>query len=96
MIVTDQLEPCLIDIEGAEFYDIEHEHSFLEMRFGEYYRYLNDVPLDENRKLFYKFHHHLSLISGGLKLVHRGFPDQQLAQGIADHHTDCALQFIEA
>ncbi|MEK4516569.1 phosphotransferase [Paenibacillus sp. FSL H8-0122] len=96
VIVTDQLEPCLIDIEGAEFYDIEHEHSFLEMRFGEHYRYLNDAPLDENRKRFYKFHHHLSLISGGLKLVHRGFPDQQLARGIADRHTHCALQFIEA
>lgn len=96
VIVTDQLEPYLIDIEGAEFYDIEHEHSFLEMRFGEYYRYLNDVQLDENRKLFYKFHHHLSLVAGGLKLVHRGFPDQQLAQGIADRHADCALQFIEA
>ncbi|MEK5032697.1 aminoglycoside phosphotransferase family protein [Paenibacillus sp. FSL R7-0302] len=97
VIVTDQLEPCLIDIEGAEFYDIEHEHSFLEMRFGEHYRrYLNNVQLDENRKRFYKLHHHLSLISGGLKLVHRGFPDQQLARGIADRHTHCALQFIEA
>lgn len=96
VIVTDQLEPCLIDIEGAEFYDIEHEHSFLEMRFGEHYHYLNHVQLDENRKLFYKFHHHLSLVAGGLKLVHRGFPDQQLAQGIADRHAHCALQFIEA
>lgn len=30
----------------------------------------------------------------GLKLIHRGYPDQQTARGIADYHTERALQFI--
>lgn len=95
MVTGKELEPCLIDIEGAEFYDIEHEHSFLEMRFGGFYRYLKNEQLDEDRMRFYKFHHHLSLVSGGLKLLQRGFPDQQLARGILDCHTEYALQYIE-
>ncbi|WP_350356251.1 phosphotransferase family protein [Cohnella hashimotonis] len=28
ILVDDQMQPFLIDIEGAEFYDLEHEHSF--------------------------------------------------------------------
>ncbi|WP_307606950.1 phosphotransferase [Paenibacillus sp. V4I9] len=95
VLVNDKLEPFLIDIEGAMFFDIEHEHSFLELRFGDFYRYLKNDTLDPNRMLFYRFHHHLSLTSGGLKLLHRGFPDQQFAKGLADHHSQCALRFIE-
>lgn len=95
VLVNDHLEPYLIDIEGAQFFDIEHEHSFLEFRFGDYYRYLKNDTLDPNRMLFYRFHHHISLTSGGLKLLHRGFPDQQFAKALADHHSRCALRFIE-
>lgn len=95
VLVTDDLEPYFIDIEGAEFYDIEHEHSFMEFRFGEFYRYLKNDNLDVNRKLFYQFHHHLSLISAGLKLVHRGYPDQKTARDISNYHTKRALRFVE-
>lgn len=95
VLVNEGLEPYLIDIEGASFFDIEHEHSFLEFRFGDHYRYLKNDTLDPNRMLFYQFHHHISITSGGLKLLHRGFPDQQFAKDIADHHSKCALRFIE-
>ncbi|MCC3376086.1 phosphotransferase [Cohnella sp. REN36] len=95
VLVNDRHEPYLIDIEGAEFMDIEHEHSFLEFRFGEDYRYLRREGLDADRMAFYRFRHHLSLIAGGLKLLHRGFPDQAFARGLADHHAACALRSIE-
>lgn len=95
VLVNENLEPYLIDIEGASFFDIEHEHSFLEFRFGDYYRYLKNDTLDPDRMLFYRFHHHISLTSGGLKLLHRGFPDQQFAKDLADHHSRCALRFID-
>jgi tRNA A-37 threonylcarbamoyl transferase component Bud32 len=95
LLVNDRLEPYLIDIEGATFFDIEHEHSFLELRFGEYYRYFRNDSLDPNRMVLYRFHHHISLTSGGLKLLHRGFPDQQFALSLAKHHSRCALQFIK-
>ncbi|MCQ6561381.1 phosphotransferase family protein [Paenibacillus mendelii] len=95
VLVNDKLEPYLIDIEGAAFFDIEHEHSFLEFRFGDYYRYLKNDTLDPNRMLFYRYHHHLSLVSGGLKLLHRGFPDQQFAKDLAEGHARSALRFME-
>ncbi|NUU64371.1 phosphotransferase [Paenibacillus agri] len=94
VLVNDRLEPYLIDTEGAMFFDIEHEHSFLEFRFGDFYRYLKNVTLDPSRMLFYRYHHHIALTSGGLKLLHRGFPDQQFATQLAAYHSQCALRFI--
>jgi len=94
VLVNDQLEPCLIDIEGAMFFDIEHEHSFLSFRFGDFYRYLKNDSLDVNRMRFYRFLHHISLAAGGLKLLHRGFPDQRFAEELADYHSKCALRFL--
>lgn len=95
VLVNDKLEPFLIDIEGAMFFDIEQEHSFLEMRFGDFYRYLKNDTLDPDRLLFYQFHHHISLTSGGLKLLHRGFPDQQFAKGLATYQSERMLRFIK-
>lgn len=94
ILVTPNLEPYLIDIEGVTYFDIEHEHSFLEFRFGEHYRYFCHDHLDPDRMAFYRLHHHISLIGGGLKLLHRGFPDRLFAQGIVDHHLRCALQYV--
>ncbi|MFC5528195.1 phosphotransferase family protein [Cohnella yongneupensis] len=93
ILVDDQLQPYLIDIEGAGYFDIEHEHSFLGIRFGEYYRYLENNNLDTNRMAFYRYCHHLSLTSGGLKLLHRNFPDQSFAKGLADYHSRCAFEW---
>lgn len=95
VLFNDRLEPYIIDIEGAMFFDIEHEHSFLEFRFGDFYRYVKKDSLDPQRMLFYRFHHHISLISGGLKLLHRGFPDERFAKELTKHHTECALRFID-
>ncbi|WNS46893.1 phosphotransferase [Paenibacillus sp. MMS20-IR301] len=96
VIILENLEPCLIDIEGAGFFDIEYEHSFMKFRFGELYQYLGNERLDPDRMLFYQYHHHLSLIAAGLKLVHREYPDQQTARNIAEYHTMRALQFLES
>ncbi|OZB98459.1 phosphotransferase family protein [Paenibacillus sp. XY044] len=95
ILVNSNMEPYLIDIEGITFFDIEHEHSFLEFRFGEHYRYFRHEHLDPDRMAFYRLHHHISLIGGGLKLLHRGFPDRRFAQGIVDHHLRCALQYVQ-
>lgn len=95
VLVNGQLEPYLIDIEGAEYFDIEHEHSFLEFRFGESYRYFANPSLDPDRMRFYRYHHFLSLTAGGLKLLHRGFPDQAFARGLAEAHSRNALRMME-
>ncbi|WP_241781809.1 phosphotransferase [Paenibacillus sp. DMB5] len=95
LLVNERLEPYLIDIEGVRFFDIEHEHSFLEFRFGEYYRYLQNDSLDPDRMRFYRFHHHIALISAGLKLLHRGYPDQQFSRNLSRYHTELAMRYIE-
>ncbi|WP_199620183.1 phosphotransferase [Paenibacillus alkalitolerans] len=95
VLINENFEPYLIDIEGAMFFDIEHEHSFLQLRFQETYRYLNNDSLDHDRMLFYKLHHHISITSGGLKLLHRGFPDKHFAKGIVDHNYRSVLRMIE-
>jgi hypothetical protein len=93
-LVNGDLEPYLIDIEGAMFFDIEHEHSFLQFRFGEYYSYLKNNDLDDERMLFYRLHHHISVTSGGLKLLNGTFPDKQFAKGIVDYNSQAVIQFL--
>lgn len=95
VLVNDELQPYLIDIEGSQYYDLEYEHSFLAFRFGDAYCYLNNARLDRSRMLFYKLYHHLSCTSGGLKLLHRGFPNRGLAEMIVEHNYKSALKFIE-
>ncbi|WP_127533164.1 phosphotransferase family protein [Paenibacillus kobensis] len=92
ILIDSKMQPYLIDIEGAGFFDPEHEHSFLELRFGEFYRYLRNNNLDPKRMMFYRYCHHLSLTAGGLKLLHRHFPDQQFAKSLAEYHARCAIQ----
>lgn len=95
VMVSEKLEPYVIDIEGSMFYDLEYEHSFLEFRFGDAYDYLRSSRLDQNRMLFYRMFHHLSCTEGGLKLLHRGFPNQQLAREIVEHNYRSSLRFID-
>lgn len=95
VMVNDKLEPYLNDIEGSRYYDSEYEHSFLTFRFGAAYSYLDNDRLDRNRMLFYKMYHHLSCTAGGLKLLHRGFPNRQLAMDITRHNYRSALKFID-
>ncbi|BBH24808.1 aminoglycoside phosphotransferase [Paenibacillus baekrokdamisoli] len=94
VLVNDKLEPYLIDIEGARWFDIEHEHSFLQFRFENYNRYLSRTDLDEDRMRFYKLCHHLSCASGGLKLMQRGFPNQKLAKEIFESNVQSSLNFL--
>ncbi|MCR8844286.1 phosphotransferase [Paenibacillus sp. SC116] len=94
IFIDQQLEPCLIDIDGAMFFDIEFEHSFMAFRFDKLYPYFKNNALDRNRMLFYKMHHHISYAAGGLKLLHRNFPDRQLAESIVSFNSQCVLAFL--
>jgi hypothetical protein len=64
VLVDGDGQPVLIDIEGLMFFDLEWEHVFLELRFGEHYRALRPGGLDEGRRRFYRLAMHLSLIAG--------------------------------
>jgi hypothetical protein len=96
VLVNEKLEPYLIDIEGAAFHDIEHEHSFLAFRFGDVYnRYMSGQNLDPDRMRFYRLHHHISCASGGLKLLQRGFPNKAFAEAIYTYNMKSVLDSLE-
>ncbi|MFI6814244.1 hypothetical protein ACIBG7_17655 [Nonomuraea sp. NPDC050328] len=87
-------EPVLIDIEGVVPFDVEWEHVFLRIRFGEHYPALAVPGLDERRLRFYRLAQHLSLVAGPLRLLDGDFPDRAFMAGIAEHHTGQALAVL--
>jgi hypothetical protein len=41
VLIDDRGQPALIDIEGLMFFDIEWEHAYLQLRFGDHYQRLS-------------------------------------------------------
>ncbi|MFD7056665.1 phosphotransferase family protein [Streptomyces mirabilis] len=94
VLVDRHGQPVLIDIEGLMFFDVEWEHAFLRLRFGENYRWLDRSDLDEQRLTFYTLAMLLSLVAGPLRLLDGDFPDRDFMMGIADHNLREALAFL--
>ncbi|HEX6468889.1 MAG TPA: phosphotransferase [Streptosporangiaceae bacterium] len=86
VLVNRHGEPVLIDIEGLMFFDVEWEHAFLRIRFGEHYRWLDSGDLDQRRLAFYALAMRLSLVAGPLRLLDGDFPDRDFMAGIAEHN----------
>ncbi len=84
-------EPVLIDIEASMFFDVEWEHAFLELRFGELYPALRTVELDPARLALYRLVHYLSLVAGPPQLIEADFPDVAFMRGIAEGNALRAL-----
>ncbi|HEY1917411.1 MAG TPA: phosphotransferase [Streptosporangiaceae bacterium] len=87
--------PVLIDIEGAMFFDVEWEHAFLALRFGEHYRWLAAEGLDPRRLRFYRLALSLSLIAGPLRLLAGDYPDRDPFLRIIEANTTRALAFLD-
>lgn len=94
VLVDRNGQPVLIDIEGLMFFDVEWEHAFLRLRFGEHYQWLDRSDLDEQRLTFYTLAMHLSLVAGPLRLLDGDFPDRDFMMGIAEHNLQEALAFL--
>lgn len=86
-------EPVLIDIEGALYFDVEVEHVWMRMRFGEHYAKLSRGGLDEDRLRFYQLCMHLDLVAGPLRIAGTSHPEREWFRGVAEHHLQRALQF---
>ncbi|MFE2581620.1 phosphotransferase family protein [Streptomyces sp. NPDC059378] len=94
VLVDAEGRPVLIDIEGLMFFDVEWEHVFLRLRFGERYPALARPGLDPRRLDLYQLAMRLSLVAGPLRLLDGDFPDRVLMQGIAEHNTQEALALL--
>jgi hypothetical protein len=86
VLVDDHGEPVLIDIEGVMFFDVEWEHAFLELRFGDNYRHLGAGDLDGDRLRFYRLALYLSLVAGPLRLLDGDFPHRAAMQDIVEQN----------
>jgi hypothetical protein len=86
-------EPVLIDIEGAKYFDVETEHVWTRMRFGEHYAQLSQGGLDEDRLRFYQLCMHLDLVAGPLRIAGTSHPEREWFRNLAEHHLQRALQF---
>jgi hypothetical protein len=95
VLIGEDARPVLIDIEGLMFFDIEWEHAFLQMRFGDAYEPLHVPGLDAARLRLYEFAQSLSLIEGPLRIADGDFPDRDFMMGIARWHSDKVLQLSE-
>jgi hypothetical protein len=86
-------EPVLIDIEGARYFDVEAEHVWMRMRFGEHYAKLNRGGLDKDRLRLYQLCMHLDLVAGPLRIADSSHPEREWFRSLAEHHLKRALQF---
>ncbi|MEV4662836.1 phosphotransferase [Micromonospora echinofusca] len=86
VLVDERDRPVLVDIEGAVFLDVEWEHAFLELRFGDAYPALAVDGLDGNRLRLYRLATYLSLVAGPLRLLDGDFPDRAGMLAIVEHN----------
>jgi len=76
------------------FFDVEWEHVFLKIRFGEQYRLLQRADLDERRMALYTLAMCLSLVAGPLRLLDGDFPDRDGIISIAEANIHRTLAFL--
>jgi aminoglycoside phosphotransferase (APT) family kinase protein len=93
VLLDRDVEPVLIDIEGAKYFDVETEHVWIRMRFGQHYANLSRANLDHDRLRLYQLCMHLDLVAGPLRIADTSHPDREWFRGVAEHHLRRALQF---
>jgi hypothetical protein len=86
-------DPVLIDIEGAMYFDVEVEHVWVRMRFGEHYAKLSRGGLDEDRLRFYQLCMHLNLVTGPLRIADTSHPEREWFRDLAEYHLQRVLRF---
>jgi hypothetical protein len=96
VLLTPGGQPALIDIEGLMYFDVEHEHVFLRLRFGPHYDALRAPGLDGARLRLYRLAMHIGLVSGPLTLIEGDFPDPGRMRGIAEHNLHEALSLLKS
>ncbi|MFD5129876.1 phosphotransferase family protein [Streptomyces olindensis] len=96
VLLTPDGQPALIDIEDLMYFDVEHEHVFLRLRFGPHYDALRVPGLDEARMRLYRLSMHIGLVSGPLTLVEGDFPHPERMREIAEHNLQETLSLLRS
>jgi hypothetical protein len=93
VLLDEAGDPVLIDIEGAMYFDVEVEHVWMRMRFGDHYDAFSRDDLDKDRLRFYTLCMHLDLVAGPLRIAETSHPERDWFRAVAAHHLDLALRF---
>ncbi len=91
VLVTPTGEAVVIDFEGLAYFDVEWDHAWLHMRFGDLYPALHPVDIDPHRLELYRYAQTLSLIEGPLRIADTDFPDRQWMLNLAEWNITKAL-----
>jgi len=83
VIVDKEDNAYLIDIEGAKFYDVEEELSFLDIRFDKMLETVESA-VDEQRMYFYYLGHCLGNLQGAIELKRQGYYDMDDLNGMIE------------
>jgi hypothetical protein len=94
VLVTPAGEAVMIDFEGLAYFDVEWDHAWLQMRFGDTYSALRPVDLDTHRLELYRYAQTLSLIEGPLRIADTDFPDRQWMLDLAEWNITKALAVL--
>jgi hypothetical protein len=93
VLLDQDNNPVLIDIEGVMYFDVEVEHTWMRMRFGDHYATLNGGGLDEDRLRLYQLCMDLDLVAGPLRIADTTHPERDWFRALADRHLQRALEF---
>lgn len=94
VIVGEDNKNYFINIDGAKYFDIEYETSYMEFRFGKYYKYLKEDNLDINRMKFYRFAHHISYLAGAIQLKEINYYQSNQVEKMIDCNLEEIAKFI--
>lgn len=94
VLIDKDQRPVVIDIEGLMFFDAEWEHVFLELRFGDNYRWFRVADLEERRMQFFRLALYLSLVAGPLRLLEGDFPHRAGMMRIVEANIPRVLKFV--
>ncbi|MEW1956673.1 phosphotransferase [Kineococcus sp. NPDC059986] len=86
VLLDREHRPVLVDLEGVMWADVEWEHAFLALRFGDHYEALRLPGLDPARLGLYRLALHLSLVEGPLRLIDQGLANSGFMAEIAEHN----------
>lgn len=93
VMVDSNNNAYLIDIEGAKFYDVEEELSFLDIRFNKMLKKAENT-VDEQRMFFYYIGHCLGNLRGAIELKQKGYYDMDDVNGMIQFFHKQVIEII--
>jgi hypothetical protein len=91
VLVNSAGEAVMIDFEGLTAFDVEWDHAWTEMRFGDDFPRLRSAESDAARLELYRYAQVLSLIEGPLRIADTDFPERQWMLDLAEWNIKKAL-----